>query len=149
MAVLDEGDYEIVRRDTIRNEHEVTTATSINDISRDLAFWMAGRNFPGRPREPSAQAWRASSISSWERPMKFHHHFIRIYFRRSEAFESIKVSKSQHRSTSGQSDSPEIASCSQARRSASHLELSRRDGTSLTCLLRPKDEDGQPGSPNR
>ncbi|MFD4874372.1 hypothetical protein ACFWOB_13475 [Streptomyces sp. NPDC058420] len=49
VAVLDEGGYEIVRRDTSRNEHEVTTSTSINDIARDLTIWMAARNFPGRP----------------------------------------------------------------------------------------------------
>lgn len=49
VAALDEGGYEIVRRDTSRNEHEVTAATSINDIARDLTIWMAARNFPGRP----------------------------------------------------------------------------------------------------
>ena len=49
VSVLDEGRYEIVRRDTTRNEHEVTTATSINDIARDLTIWMAARDFPGRP----------------------------------------------------------------------------------------------------
>ncbi|MBJ6622850.1 hypothetical protein [Streptomyces sp. DHE17-7] len=49
VAVLDEGGYEIVRRDTTRNEHEVTTATSINNIARDLTIWMAARDFPGRP----------------------------------------------------------------------------------------------------
>ncbi|PBC92903.1 hypothetical protein BX281_0631 [Streptomyces sp. Ag82_O1-15] len=49
VAVLDEGGYEIVRRDTSRNEHEVTTSTSINDIAHDLTVWMAARNFPGRP----------------------------------------------------------------------------------------------------
>ncbi|MFF3959760.1 hypothetical protein ACFYY1_42345 [Streptomyces sp. NPDC001890] len=49
VAVLDEGGYEIVHRDTTRNEHEVTTATSINDIARDLTIWMAARDFPGRP----------------------------------------------------------------------------------------------------
>ncbi|MFI9780427.1 hypothetical protein ACIHCV_38080 [Streptomyces sp. NPDC051956] len=48
VAVLDEGGYEIVRRDTTRNEHEVTTATRINDIARDLAIWIAARDFPGR-----------------------------------------------------------------------------------------------------
>ncbi|GHF11686.1 hypothetical protein GCM10014715_79230 [Streptomyces spiralis] len=52
MAVLDEGGYQIVRRDTSRNEHEVTTATSINDIARDLTIWMAARDFPGRPTRP-------------------------------------------------------------------------------------------------
>lgn len=49
VAVLDEGGYEIVRRDATRNEHEVTTATRINDIARDLTIWMAARDFPGRP----------------------------------------------------------------------------------------------------
>ncbi|MCX4997981.1 hypothetical protein [Streptomyces longwoodensis] len=49
VAVLDEGGYEIVRRDTSRNEHEVTTATSVNDIARDLTLWTAARDFPGRP----------------------------------------------------------------------------------------------------
>ncbi|MFC8672667.1 hypothetical protein ACFUEN_08335 [Streptomyces griseorubiginosus] len=48
-AVLDEGGYEIVRRGSSRNEHEVTWATSINDIAHDLTIWLAARNFPGRP----------------------------------------------------------------------------------------------------
>lgn len=49
VAALDEGGYEIVRRDTARNEHEVTTATSTDTIARDLTIWMAARGFPGRP----------------------------------------------------------------------------------------------------
>ncbi len=49
VAVLEEGGYEFVRRDTTRNEHEVTTATSINDIAHDLTIWTAARDFPGRP----------------------------------------------------------------------------------------------------
>ncbi|MFF7048157.1 hypothetical protein ACFY94_07275 [Streptomyces griseorubiginosus] len=49
VAVLDEGGYEVVRRDTTRNEHEVTTSTSINDIAHDLTIWMAARNHPERP----------------------------------------------------------------------------------------------------
>ncbi|MER0428218.1 hypothetical protein ACFV2I_28195 [Streptomyces microflavus] len=49
VAVLDEGGYEIVRRDTARNEHEVTAETSINDIARDLTIWLAARDFAGRP----------------------------------------------------------------------------------------------------
>ncbi|MFI9342570.1 hypothetical protein ACIG0D_15010 [Streptomyces sp. NPDC052773] len=55
VAVLDEGGYEIVRRDTTRNEHEVTTATSINDIARDLTIWMAARDFPGRPTRQASE----------------------------------------------------------------------------------------------
>ena len=49
VAVLDEGGYEIVRRDSSRREHEVTTASSINDIAHDLTIWMAARDVPGQP----------------------------------------------------------------------------------------------------
>ncbi|MGW5216223.1 hypothetical protein ACWEQO_34770 [Streptomyces sp. NPDC004051] len=49
VAVLDEGGYEIVRRDASRNEHEVTTATSIDAIALDLTIWLAARRHPGRP----------------------------------------------------------------------------------------------------
>ncbi|OKJ18837.1 hypothetical protein AMK23_35030 [Streptomyces sp. CB02130] len=48
VSVLDERGYEIVRRDTARNEHEVTTSTSINDIARDLTIWMATRRISAR-----------------------------------------------------------------------------------------------------
>ncbi len=48
VAVLDEGGYEIVRRDAARNEHEVAMATSANDIARDLTIRMAARDIPGR-----------------------------------------------------------------------------------------------------
>ncbi|MFF7274892.1 hypothetical protein [Streptomyces griseorubiginosus] len=49
VAVLEEGGYEIVLRDSSRREHEVTTATSVHDIAQDLTIWIAGRAFPGRP----------------------------------------------------------------------------------------------------
>ncbi|MGW0815857.1 hypothetical protein ACWD00_21765 [Streptomyces viridiviolaceus] len=55
VAVLDEGGFEIVRRDTTRNEHDVTTATSINDIARDLTIWMATGDFPGRPTRQASE----------------------------------------------------------------------------------------------
>ncbi|GAA3475675.1 hypothetical protein [Streptomyces yanii] len=48
VAVLNEGGYEIVRRDTTRNEHEVTTATGIEDIAEDLTIWLTARHFTGR-----------------------------------------------------------------------------------------------------
>ncbi|MFJ8692492.1 hypothetical protein [Streptomyces roseolilacinus] len=48
VAVLDEGGYEVVRRDTTRNEHEVTTLTSIHDIARGLTIWMAARRISAR-----------------------------------------------------------------------------------------------------
>ncbi|MCB8907675.1 MULTISPECIES: hypothetical protein [unclassified Streptomyces] len=51
VAVLDEGGYEVVRRDTTRREHDVATETSIDQIARDLTIWMAARDFPGRPTQ--------------------------------------------------------------------------------------------------
>ncbi|MFB6667118.1 hypothetical protein [Streptomyces parvus] len=49
VTVRDDGGYEIVRRDNVRGEHNVTTETSVNDIARDLTIWMACRDFPERP----------------------------------------------------------------------------------------------------
>ncbi|MEU7159162.1 hypothetical protein AB0A98_22385 [Streptomyces chrestomyceticus] len=51
VAVLDEGGYEVVRRDTTRRELDVVTGTSIDRIARDLTIWMAARDFPGRPAQ--------------------------------------------------------------------------------------------------
>ncbi|EHM26128.1 MULTISPECIES: hypothetical protein [Streptomyces] len=48
VTVLDDGGYEVVRRDTTRNEHEVVTETSIGRIALDLTIWMAARDFPER-----------------------------------------------------------------------------------------------------
>jgi hypothetical protein len=38
VAVLDEGSYEVVRRETTRREHDVATETSINRIAHDLTI---------------------------------------------------------------------------------------------------------------
>ena len=46
---LEEGGYEVVRRDTTRDEHETTTTSSIDEIARDLTVWMADRDTPGLP----------------------------------------------------------------------------------------------------
>ncbi|MFF1918282.1 hypothetical protein ACFVYE_43550 [Streptomyces sp. NPDC058239] len=43
VAVLDEGDYEIVRRDTTRREHSVAVETSIDRIAGGLIKWLAAR----------------------------------------------------------------------------------------------------------
>ncbi|MFG2236036.1 hypothetical protein ACGFNX_39630 [Streptomyces sp. NPDC048723] len=43
VAVLDDGGYEIVRRDTTRREHDVTVETSIARIAGDLTKWLATR----------------------------------------------------------------------------------------------------------
>ncbi|WP_405817944.1 hypothetical protein OG241_24660 [Streptomyces sp. NBC_01390] len=45
VAVLDEGGYEIVRRDTTRREHHVTTENDIGPITSDLITWLAARDF--------------------------------------------------------------------------------------------------------
>ncbi|MET7348784.1 hypothetical protein [Streptomyces mirabilis] len=49
VAVLDEGGYEIVLRDSARHEHDVSTTTDIGGIANDLIIWLTGRDFPGRP----------------------------------------------------------------------------------------------------
>lgn len=51
VAVLDEGGYEVVRRDTTRREHDVVAETSIDRIARELTIWMAARDSPGRPTQ--------------------------------------------------------------------------------------------------
>ncbi|MFC7818937.1 hypothetical protein ACFUTR_30395 [Streptomyces sp. NPDC057367] len=43
VAVLDQGGYEIVRRDTIRREHDVTVETTVDRIAGDLTKWLATR----------------------------------------------------------------------------------------------------------
>jgi hypothetical protein len=55
VAVQDEGGFEIVRRDTARREHEVTTDTDISQIARDLTIWTAARDFPGRPNKQASR----------------------------------------------------------------------------------------------
>ncbi|MER5348523.1 hypothetical protein ABT030_51665 [Streptomyces mirabilis] len=54
VAVLDEGGYEIVRRDTTRREHEVNTETSTGQIANDLIVWLAARDFPGRSTQQAS-----------------------------------------------------------------------------------------------
>ncbi|MFE0704676.1 hypothetical protein [Streptomyces sp. NPDC058872] len=43
VTVLDEGGYEVVRRDTTRREHDVTVESSNNRIAGDLTKWLATR----------------------------------------------------------------------------------------------------------
>ncbi|MGR4880714.1 hypothetical protein ACIPUC_15110 [Streptomyces sp. LARHCF249] len=45
VAALDEGGYEIVRRDTTRREHDVTVENSRDRIAGDLTKWLAARDF--------------------------------------------------------------------------------------------------------
>ncbi|MFF3824873.1 hypothetical protein ACFYXN_13535 [Streptomyces griseus] len=48
VTYLDEGGYEVVRRDSTRREHEVVTETSIGRIALGLTIWMAARDHPER-----------------------------------------------------------------------------------------------------
>lgn len=68
VAVLDEGGYEIVRRDTSRDEHEVTTAAGINEIAHDLTVWSAARDFPGRPTRPvtAGETRVKANLTAWQ-----------------------------------------------------------------------------------
>ncbi|WP_432083607.1 hypothetical protein [Streptomyces sp. WAC 04229] len=43
IAVLDQGGYEIVRRDTTHREHDVTIESSIDRIACDLTKWLSAR----------------------------------------------------------------------------------------------------------
>lgn len=49
VAVLEEGGYEIARRDFAHHEHKVHTETDISRIALDLIVWLAARNAPGQP----------------------------------------------------------------------------------------------------
>ncbi|MFE0106340.1 hypothetical protein [Streptomyces sp. NPDC059009] len=48
VAVLEEGGYEVVRRDVARREHQVSTAAEVGEIARDLTIWMTERAWSGR-----------------------------------------------------------------------------------------------------
>ncbi|MFB7651168.1 MULTISPECIES: hypothetical protein [unclassified Streptomyces] len=43
IALLDQGGYEIVRRDTTHREHDVTVESNIDRIAGDLTKWLAAR----------------------------------------------------------------------------------------------------------
>ncbi|MFP1628806.1 hypothetical protein ACLB9X_27350 [Streptomyces sp. 5K101] len=43
VAVLANGGYEIVRRDSTRHQHDVVVATSTDHIAGDLTKWLAAR----------------------------------------------------------------------------------------------------------
>lgn len=49
VAVLEDGGYEVVRRDTSGREHDVRVEASLSRIANDLTTWMAARHFAERP----------------------------------------------------------------------------------------------------
>ncbi|WP_405021497.1 hypothetical protein OHV05_34350 [Kitasatospora sp. NBC_00070] len=57
VAVLDKGEYEIVRRDASRHEHHIVTETSIHTTARDLILWLATRSSPGQPTRHTFDAF--------------------------------------------------------------------------------------------
>jgi hypothetical protein len=43
------GTYQVERADGARGEHYHDTATSPDDIARELTIWLAARDYPNRP----------------------------------------------------------------------------------------------------
>jgi len=48
-SLLDDGTYEVERRDPQWHEHDLTTAADVGRIARELTIWLAARSHPGRP----------------------------------------------------------------------------------------------------
>jgi len=46
VSLLDDGSYEVERRDTQRRQHDLITTTDINAVARDLTIWLADRQYP-------------------------------------------------------------------------------------------------------
>lgn len=50
VSLLDDGNYEVERRDPRWREHDLTTAPDVSRIATDLTIWLAARGYPGRPQ---------------------------------------------------------------------------------------------------
>ncbi|KAB1908906.1 hypothetical protein F8279_05145 [Micromonospora sp. AMSO1212t] len=49
ISLLDDGAYEVERRDADQRIHDFTTETDRGDIAKNLTIWLAGRHYPNRP----------------------------------------------------------------------------------------------------
>jgi hypothetical protein len=49
VAVLEDGGYEVVRRDASRREHDVRVEVNPSRIANDLTTWVAARHSTQRP----------------------------------------------------------------------------------------------------
>ena len=47
VSLLDDGSYEVERRDPDRDQHELTTEADTNTIAKDLTIWLAARKYTG------------------------------------------------------------------------------------------------------
>jgi hypothetical protein len=54
VTLLPAGTYEVERADPARGEHHRDTATSPDDIARELTIWLAARDYPNRPARRSS-----------------------------------------------------------------------------------------------
>ena len=54
VTLLPTGAYEVERGDPARSENHRDTATSPDNIARDLTVWLAARDYPGRPARKSS-----------------------------------------------------------------------------------------------
>ncbi len=59
VTLLGPDRYEVVRQDTVRDEHTAAVSTSAHDLAHDLTRWAADRDRPAargdRPRSPGEQ----------------------------------------------------------------------------------------------
>jgi hypothetical protein len=55
VSLLDNGTYEVERRDPSQREHKLTTQTDRSQIAKDLTIWLAGLHYPSRPTTRSNQ----------------------------------------------------------------------------------------------
>lgn len=53
VSLLDDGSFEVERRDPGHREHELDTRTDPDRIAYDLTIWLATREHPGQPARTS------------------------------------------------------------------------------------------------
>lgn len=53
VTFLDDGSYEVERRDPDRNQHELSTEADLSAITKNLTIWLADRDYPGQPTNRS------------------------------------------------------------------------------------------------
>jgi len=57
VTLLADGTYEIDRSDPRHGEHRRESATSPDDIARDLTIWLAARDYPDQPSTTPDTNW--------------------------------------------------------------------------------------------
>jgi hypothetical protein len=50
VSLVEEGGYEVERRDPRWRDHDLNNATDTSRIAMDLTIWLAARSYPDRPQ---------------------------------------------------------------------------------------------------